>query len=643
MGLIITPVLAGTQTWTYTTDDSGLWSTPGNWSSGTVPTTDGTDDVQFGANTSGATRTSTVDSVWAASGAVNNITLNDGGTKSWTLATGSGVTLNIAGGITNLDTTSAFAVSPLINATLNFTASQTINMGGHHMLASTGSAWSSAAGTLLTIAGTGFTQFIFYVGSTSSSGFQGSVQLAGNTGITFQTDTSQYSRLGVNTFYVNSLDAAHGNIYGSPRLEFVPTSSGTFANAISFSNFNNVNSGNYQIRGTAAASPYTTTFSGNWSGDIGAGNDVVGKSGIRFTAPGQSNNTNLRFLLTGNNTALTSSLADKDNALFPIQVLRGMLIVDNANALGANNSLLVGLGNGNTGVSNVAGLLAANNRTISSVIRVVKNSSSFSQSLILGVDGAGTSGNFTGNIFLDSSATAAQVPTLQLTASTGSVVTFNGNIQNQGTALANVVPVSITGGGIVSLNGTNTYTGATTVAAGTTLRGTGSLTSSLAVNGILAPGNSIGTLIVGDTAFGTGSSFAVEFDTGTSDLLQVIGNLDISLATLNLSGTADNVTSYTIATYTGSLTGNFTSVVGMPGGYTLNYGTGSNSLIMLMVPEPFSLGLLGLGGGLGALIVFSRRRSIGLCTYPHSLGANRRSVSSQLQRDQRQGGVGKCG
>ncbi|MFA6176015.1 MAG: hypothetical protein WC765_05495, partial [Phycisphaerae bacterium] len=130
---------------------------------------------------------------------------------------------------------------------------------------------------------------------------------------------------------------------------------------------------------------------------------------------------------------------------------------------------------------------------------------------------------------------------------------------------------------IVSLNGTNTYTGATTVVAGTTLRGTGSLTSSLAVNGILAPGNSIGTLIVGDTAFGTGSSFAVEFDTGTSDLLQVIGNLDISLATLNLSGTADNVTSYTIATYTGSLTGNFTSVVGMPGGYTLNYGTGSNS------------------------------------------------------------------
>ncbi|MFA6175224.1 MAG: hypothetical protein WC765_01445, partial [Phycisphaerae bacterium] len=342
MAVIITPVLAGTATWTYTTDSSGLWSTPGNWNSGYIPTTNGSDDVQFGANSSNGTRTSTVDSSWATSGTVNSITFNNGGTKSWLLATGSGVTLHIASGITNLDTSGL--VAPLFNANLNFTASQTIDMGGNNMFASTGSTWSSAAGTLLTISCTGSKQFAFYAGSTSSSGFQGSVQQAGNTGITFQTDTSQYSRLGVNTFYVNSLDVAHGSIYGSPRLDFAPTSSGTFANAISFSNFDSVSSGNYQIRGTPAASPFTITFSGNWSGDIGAGSNAlaVGKSGIRFTSTLQSNNSNLRFLLTGNSTALTSSLADKDADRFPIQVARGMLIVDSDNALGASNGLLVG-------------------------------------------------------------------------------------------------------------------------------------------------------------------------------------------------------------------------------------------------------------------------------------------------------------
>ena len=600
--MIATPAIAATTTWINVTTN-GTWSTAGNWNPA-APATTGGDDVVFGSNTSGITRlSSTVNSTWSANGTVNSITFTGNGTNSWLLLADTGVKLNIAGGITNASTAT---VLPKINGNLNFTASQTIDVGTIGINTDAGT-WTSASGAILNITGTLagglIKEFQFYAGTTSSNsttGFLGSVKQTGSVGIRFD-NVAQYSRLGVNAL---SVDVSGNATSQLSFTNFTSQAAGNFTNAINFSGFGNAtSSGNYKIMGPASASPFTTTLSGNMSGDIGAGSDSAGKSGLRFTSSGATTNTNLRFLLTGNNTALTSTLANKDAGLFPIQVLRGMVVVDSDNALGGNNTLLVGLGSGNTGSSNFAGLLAAEGRTIRSDIRVLKNSLSFSQSLILGGTGNAT---FTGNIFLDSSATAAQVPTLQLTASTGSIVTFNGNIQNQDAVPgANVVPVSINGGGIVSLNGNNTYTGPTTVAAGTTLQGTGSLTSSLTVNGILAPGNSIGTLIVGDTAFGSGSSFAVELGAGTSDLLAVNGNLDITLATLNLSGLADNVTSYTIATYTGSRTGNFTSIVGMPGGYTLDYGTGTNSAIMLMVPEPGTWALLAFS--LTTVMILRRR------------------------------------
>lgn len=598
--LIGTPVLAGVQTWTYTTDNTGVWSTPANWNSGAgpAPATNGTDNVEFGPNGTAATVTSTVDSSWAANGTVGSMTFNAGGTKGYVLNTGAGATLNIAGGITNLNTQ-----SQKLNGALNFTASQTLNLKNGASFTDSGT-WTSAPGTVLTIAGTGSKQFQFYGGSTPA-GFQGSVQQAGSVILNFQA-TSQYSRMGTNTFYVNSLDAANGNVYGTPQLIFAPTSSGTFANDISFSNFNAGTSGNYQIKGTPGGSPVTITLSGDWSGDIGAGSDYQGYSGIRFSSGSQVANTNLRFLLTGDNSGLTSSTANMSTGRFPVQVSRGLLVVDNANALGSSNSLLVGVGSGNANNANTAGLLAADTRTINSDILVYKNAngSAVSQATILGVDGSSSSATFAGGIYLEGSNTLAQVPTLQLTAPTTSVATFNGNIQDRVLALAYTVPVSITGGGIVSLNGTNTYSGPTTVTPGTTLGGIGSLTSALTVNGILAPGNSIGTLTVGNTTFGTGGSFDVELGAGLSDLLDVNGNLDIANAILNLSGIADNVTSYVITTYTGSLTGPFSNVTGLPAGYTLDYGSGSAGQITLLVPEPASLALIGLG----SVLVFARRR-----------------------------------
>ena len=87
-------------------------------------------------------------------------------------------------------------------------------------------------------------------------------------------------------------------------------------------------------------------------------------------------------------------------------------------------------------------------------------------------------------------------------------------------------------------------------------------------------------------------------------------NLDLGTATtlnLNVLDTTSG-SPYAIATYSGTLTGTFLNVNGLPSGYTLDYGTGTNSAITLDVgttPEPASLMVLGVG----SLMMTRRRRS----------------------------------
>lgn len=126
-----------------------------------------------------------------------------------------------------------------------------------------------------------------------------------------------------------------------------------------------------------------------------------------------------------------------------------------------------------------------------------------------------------------------------------------------------------TGGSTLLLNAANTYTGLTTVSAGT-LGGTGSLAGPLTVEaaGTLAPGASVGTFtVVGKTTLA--GTYAAEINGATSDLLAVTGDLALGGA-LTVSATAPSGTEWTIATYTGALTGTFTSV---PAGYTVNTAT----------------------------------------------------------------------
>jgi len=135
-----------------------------------------------------------------------------------------------------------------------------------------------------------------------------------------------------------------------------------------------------------------------------------------------------------------------------------------------------------------------------------------------------------------------------------------------------------------------------------TLSGSGTLTldaatDELSVNnlGAISPGDGIGTLtiIAGNVEFNVGSELIIELAGASSDLLAIDGDLDLdsTLDNLTVTGTATE-SSYTLATYSGTLTGTFDSEV-IPVGYFIDYGSGSNSAITIqIIPEPAAMALI---------------------------------------------------
>ena len=137
--------------------------------------------------------------------------------------------------------------------------------------------------------------------------------------------------------------------------------------------------------------------------------------------------------------------------------------------------------------------------------------------------------------------------------------------------------------GTLLINGTQTGAGLTTVAAGATLGGTGTLGGALSNNGTVNPGASVGTLnVAGNVTMGANSHFLTELLGATADKLAITGNLDLSALAnfLDVTGVGSG-TSWIIATYTGTLTGTFETITS---GYSVNYGTGTNSQVTLLGP-----------------------------------------------------------
>jgi autotransporter-associated beta strand protein len=189
------------------------------------------------------------------------------------------------------------------------------------------------------------------------------------------------------------------------------------------------------------------------------------------------------------------------------------------------------------------------------------------------------------------------------------------------------------GSGTNTLNATSTYTGSTTVNAGTllvngalagtsgtsvasgaTLGGTGSIANSVTVasGGSLSPGTASSIDSLGLGSLDLQGALLIEWDTTVSpniDFLDIAGTLNLgsnsSITFTNLGvGSLDLNTPYVFAEYgPGGLTGTFNTVNLLPAGFTIDYNYGGLNQIAI-VPEPGAA----LLGGLGLLMLLRRRR-----------------------------------
>jgi autotransporter-associated beta strand protein len=174
----------------------------------------------------------------------------------------------------------------------------------------------------------------------------------------------------------------------------------------------------------------------------------------------------------------------------------------------------------------------------------------------------------------------------------------------------------VTGGTLIVNGDQSAATGAVTVATGGTLGGIGTIGGATTVqSGGFLTGATNGT--VGEINFAsglttdTGSTWLIDLVqnvNGSSDLVDVTGILNLNSSTLSLitSGAYTVGNTYTIARYT-SRAGTFSNLAegAFVSGYQINYG--ANAITLTAVPEPGTLGLLGLA--LGGFVIRRLRRS----------------------------------
>lgn len=204
------------------------------------------------------------------------------------------------------------------------------------------------------------------------------------------------------------------------------------------------------------------------------------------------------------------------------------------------------------------------------------------------------------------------------------VVSGSGNMIKQGPGTVNMASVNTYTGGTAVNGGTLLVTGSvvgtTTVNAGATLGGAGTLDVVNVVGGMIAPGNGIGTMTTGTLALDAASILKLELalgnDTaggGINDLAIVNGNLtlDGTLQITELGGPLSSDDIYTLFDYSGTLTDNGLSI---DAGFLAAHPQAAiiidtvNTQVLLSVPEPASA--LSLLGGLCLLAGLRRRRDV---------------------------------
>ena len=453
-------------TWNTTT---GSWNTSGNWSPAGVPVSDSSTSLIFAGssdytstndignftlnqllftNTAGtvtlAASTNVLDFVNAGRAMLPAITLSGAGSATISaLVTLDGETTVANSGSGTLQFTGTQAYANGTKQTFINSGTGTLNLADGITYGTSG----SNAGLVLNLINNNTATGTFNIGDL------GGLDSSASPGIAGGLVTVNVGGTGTVRYNMNSGGSA-GDLFGSSTLLNV-LSGATFD-----FNSNGETMGAISGAGTIAmtgASVSTTqvgyfVFSGKLTG--------TGALSVNSTSVNPSSSSSLpqTLVLSGSTSNYTGTTS----------VLGGTLIVSanapsgSAGALGnATSDVLVGNTSGSnfaTLVSDTAGVTIGRNIRVQSV-----------NTGVMTVGGTNTSGTVTysGNVILGTNTAAAKGVTL--TAAAGGTVEFTGGVLRATSATGATDTLTVAGGGTVALRGANTFTGATTINAGTLL------------------------------------------------------------------------------------------------------------------------------------------------------------------------------
>jgi autotransporter-associated beta strand protein len=389
-------------------------------------------------------------------------------------------------------------------------------------------------------------------------------------------------------------------------------------------NFNN--SGEFRWTGGVTTNSNTITIQGAGSGALNLqGNTTLGSNVIIDKTVSINNGGSYTF--GGANTFDIVNIGNSGAS----GRLRGATLGDfgvasNFGDGGTSSNIVLGSTSTSIGTLEYTGNTASSNRTF------LRGATSTANLLngVIEVSTVGQTLTLSGNLGSPSTAT-----------SSGWSLGGNGNLTVTSDILDNANATGVTlldkfGNGTLTLTGTNSYQGATTVTAGTllvngslantssvtvsagaTLGGSGTIAGDTTVNGTLSAGNSPGLLTFNDagagvadlTLAGTANSlFEINGNVrGTSyDAVNVEGLLTLGgTLTLDFGYTPLISDTFDLFNFT-SQAGSFSSVVFVDSGYAGTFDASTGILSLSAIPEPSTYALL--MGGLG-LLAFLRRRS----------------------------------
>ncbi|MEO5714861.1 MAG: autotransporter-associated beta strand repeat-containing protein [Luteolibacter sp.] len=492
----------------------------------------------------------------------------------------------------------------------------------------------------------------------SNSSATGQLNINGGITSALASGTQTVSKTGAQAVTVNGV-IGNGLTGGTVAVD-ATAGTLTLTGANTYTGSTTITAGTLILSGTTAALSANSAITNNGTLTIDRSNSVV--QGTDFSSSGISGTGALN--VTGTGLALTLNTANTYAGTTTIGAAANNSVVraTATGALGTGGTVQFdGTGNGSTARLELSGGITLSNPTIQFSGR---------NNTTVGIQSISGSNTLSGNLNLQGggSTYTVQSDADQLTLS-GTIANASGSgtriltVTGVGNGLVsgaitngtgNITALTKSGGGTWTLsNASNTYTGATTVSAGTllingalgntavgvtagTLGGSGTIAGTVSVSGTgkLSAGNSIESLATGALTMGSGSSFVYEASNNSStgaDLVAVGGTISLTGVNLDLTGsnlasgtwgTNDKITliSYTGTGITSGFTG-FTDDTSYTFGanqWLFNYNdtvaganfaadalSGTSFVTMTVIPEPAAAVL----SGFGLLALLCRRRS----------------------------------